>query len=113
VPVIVNYNLSKSRKTLFYLSAGLSIDKGIIAKYKATPEDNFPGMLPIYSQNAIPGLQFSINTGIGITYKFIPHFELFGQPSIGYYFKNGRTTSIYSQHPKILNLRTGIRYTIK
>ena len=113
IPFIVNYNLSKNRKTSFYLSAGLSIEKGIIAKYKATPEDNFSGMSTIYSQKAIPGLQFSLNTGIGITYKFIPHFELFGQPSIGYYFKNGKTTTIYSAHPKILNLYTGIRYTIK
>lgn len=113
IPVIVNYNLSKNRKTSFYLSAGLSIEKGIIAKYKASPEDNFPGMTPIYSQNAIPGLQFSLNSGIGITYKFIPHFELFGQPSIGYYFKNGKTTTIYSAHPELFNLRTGIRYTIK
>ena len=114
VPVIINYNFSQKRKTSYYISAGFSIDKGIIAKYKATPQDNLPGMQPIYSHNAIKGLQYSINSGIGISYKFIQHFELFGQPSVSYYFNSeGKNTTIYSVHPIIFNLRTGIRYAIK
>jgi len=114
VPFIINYTFSQTRKTSFYISGGISVEKGLIAKYKATPVDNFPGMTPIYSHNAIPGLQYSMFGGIGISYKFIRHFELFGQPSMTYYLKSdGKNNTIYSVHPLIFNLRTGIRYTIK
>lgn len=114
VPFIINYNFAQKRKTSYYISAGFSIEKGLIAKYKATPNDNFPGMEPIYSHNAIMGLQYSMHSGIGISYKFIKHFELFGQPSLTYYFiSGGKNTTVYSVHPLIFNLRTGIRYTIK
>jgi hypothetical protein len=114
IPIIINYNLFQKRKTTFYISAGLSIDKGIIAKYKATPEDNFPGMQPIYSHNSIKGLQYSVNSGIGISYIFIPHFELFAQPSVIYYFNpREKNATIYSAHPWMFNLRSGIRYTLK
>ena len=114
VPFIINYNFSQKKKTAYYVSAGFSIEKGLIAKYVANPEDNYPGMAPIYSHNAIKGLQYSLSTGIGISYKFIPHFQLFGQPSVSYYFESqGRNTTVYSIHPLLFNLRTGIRYTIK
>jgi len=114
VPFIVNYTFAQKRKTSFYISGGFSVEKGLIAKYKATPVDNFPGMEPIYSHNAIQGLQYSMFGGIGISYKFIRHFELFGQPSLTYYLKSdGKNNTIYSEHPVIFNLRTGIRYTIR
>jgi len=114
VPFIVNYTFAQKRKTSYYISGGFSIEKGLIAKYKATPVDNFPGMEPIYSHNSIQGLQYSMHSGIGISYKFIKHLELFGQPSLTYYFiSDGKNTTIYSVHPLIFNLRTGIRYTIK
>jgi hypothetical protein len=114
VPFILNYSFVQKRKSSYYISGGFSLEKGLIAKYKATPEDNFPGMEPIYSHNAIQGLQYSMFGGIGISYKFIRHFELFGQPSFTYYLKSdGKNNTVYSVHPLIFNLRTGIRYTIK
>ena len=114
VPFILNYNFAQKRKTSFYISGGFSLEKGLIAKYKATPMDNFPGMEPIYSHNAIQGLQYSMFGGIGISYKFINHFELFGQPSMTYYLKSdGKNNTVYTVHPLIFNLRTGIRYTIR
>ena len=114
VPFILNYSFAQKRKTSYYISGGFSLEKGLIAKYKATPVDNFPGMEPIYSHNAIRGLQYSMFGGIGISYKFIRHFELFGQPSMTYYLKSdGKNNTVYSVHPLIFNLRTGIRYTIR
>ena len=114
IPFIINYKFAQKRKTSYYLSTGISIEKGLTATYKATPDDNFPGMAPIYSHDALSGMQYSMQGGIGISYAFIRHFELFGQPSVTYYFNStGINTIVYSEHPLIFNLRTGIRYTIK
>lgn len=114
VPLIVNYMLFQKRKTKFYVSTGFSIEKGINAKYEAISADNIPGILPIYSHNSIEGLQYSVNSGIGIGYKFIKHFELFAQPSVTYYFNlRGKNTTIYTEHPWLFNMRSGIRYSIK
>ena len=114
IPIIINYSFAQKRKTSYYLSGGLSIEKGLIAKYVANPEDNFNGMKPIISHNPIKGLQYSLTSGLGFSYKFINHFELFGQPSVSYYFNSyGDKTNVYSVHPLMFNLRTGIRYTIK
>ena len=97
-----------------YISTGFSIEKGLDAKYKAVSEDNIPGLLPINSHNSIPGLQSSVYSGIGISYKFISHFELFSQPSVTYYIHSqNNNTNIYSVHPWLFNLRSGIRYTFR
>ena len=114
VPFMVNYVFYHKRKTTSYISTGFSIEKGIIANYKAVSADNIPGLQPIYSHNPIEGLQYSFNSGIGISYKFISHFELFAQPSITYYFDpHGKNTTIYSEHPWLFNMRSGIRYSVK
>lgn len=114
VPFMVNYVFYNKRKTSSYISTGFSVEKGIIANYKAVSADNIPGLQPIYSHNPIEGLQYSFNSGIGISYKFITHFELFAQPSITYYFDpQGKNTTIYSEHPWLFNMRSGIRYSIK
>jgi hypothetical protein len=114
IPFNLNYTFYNRRKTTIYISTGFSIEKGIDAKYKAVSVDNIPGLLPIYSHNSIKGLQSSVNSGIGISYKFIPHFELFTQPSITYYIDSqNNSTTIYSVHPWLFNLRSGIRYTLK
>ncbi|MDP4290627.1 MAG: porin family protein [Bacteroidota bacterium] len=114
IPVVVNCSFSQKRKTTIYASAGISVDKGLVAKYIANPEDNLPGMQSIYSHNAIRGLQYSMNTGLGVGYTFIRHFELFCQPSLCYYFNSQpANTTLYTTHPLLFNLRTGIRYTVK
>lgn len=114
VPIIINYTFAQKRKTSYYWSAGLSIEKGLVAKFTANPEVTIPGINPIYTHNAIKGLQYSLNSGLGFSYKFINHFELFGQPSVSYYFSSvGSKTTVYSVHPLLFNLRTGIRYTLK
>ena len=114
VPFNIDYAFYNRRKTMMYISTGFSIEKGIDAKYTAVSQDNIPGLLPICSHNSIQGLQFSVNSGIGISYKFISHFELFTQPSVTYYIHSqNNSTNIYSVHPWLFNLRSGIRYTLK
>lgn len=114
IPVMLNYTLVGNKRFKTFISSGFTIEKGIQAYYKAVSRDNIPGAVQFSSHNSIKGLQESFSGGLGLSYLFIPHFELYVQPSLTYYFKPAEgNTTIYSVDPWLLNLRSGIRYTFK
>ena len=58
--------------------------------------------------------QFSINEAVGAEYKLTDIFSLYAEPGLGYYFKDGSTTStIYQDRPLNFNLSIGIRFNLK
>lgn len=114
IPIFINYTLTDNKRLKTFISSGFTFEKGIRANYKAVSIDNIPGVLQLSSHNSIKGLQESFTGGIGLSYTFIPHFELYFQPSVSYYFKtNNSNATIYSTNPWLINLRSGIRYNFK
>lgn len=114
IPIFVNYTLTGNKRFKTFISSGLTFEKGIQAYYKAVSKDNIPGTVKFNSHSSIKGSQESFSGGIGLSYSFIPHFELYFQPSLTYYFKtNDSNVTIYSTNPWLINLRSGIRYNFK
>lgn len=114
VPLFMNYTFTGSKRLKAYISSGFTFEKGIRANYKVVSRDNIPGAIELHSHNSIKGLQESFTGGIGLGYSFIPHFELYIQPSLTYYFNsNSSNVTIYSTNPWLINLRSGIRYNFK
>ena len=92
LPLNISYNLWKSNHFGLYVTAGGMIEKSL---------DTTPW-------------QFSINEAVGAEYKLTDIFSLYAEPGLGYYFKDGSTTStIYQDRPLNFNLSIGIRFNLK
>jgi hypothetical protein len=92
LPLSLSYNLWKSRRFGLYATMGGTIEK----RLDASP------------------WQFSLNGAAGAEYKLTNIFSLYAEPGIGYYFKDGSTTStIYQDHPFNINLSFGLRFDLK
>ena len=92
LPMNISYNLWKSRHFGLYVTAGGTIEKSL---------DTSPW-------------QFSLNGAAGAEYKLTNIFSMYAEPGLGYYFKDGSTTStIYQDHPLNFNLNIGLRFYLK
>ena len=92
LPLDISYDLWKNRHFGFYVTAGGIIEK----RLDASP------------------WQFSLNGAVGTEYKLTDIFSLYVEPGLGYYFKDGSSTStIYQDHPLNFNLSFGLRFNLK
>jgi hypothetical protein len=92
LPMNISYNLWKSNHFGLYVTTGFTIEKSL---------DTSPW-------------QFSLNGAVGAEYKLTDIFSLYTEPGLGYYFKDGSTTStIYQDRPLNFNLSIGIRFNLK
>ena len=91
LPLNISYELWKSRHFGFYVTAGTAIEK----RLDASP------------------WQFSLSGAAGVEYKLTNGFSLYAEPGLGYYFKDGSSTSsIYQDHPLNFNLSLGLRFNL-
>ena len=92
LPLNISYDLWKSNHFGLYVTTGGTIEKSL---------DTSPW-------------QFSLNGSVGAEYKLTNFFSLYAEPGLGYYFKDGSTTStIYQDHPFNINLSFGLRFNLK
>lgn len=92
LPLNIGYDLWRTRHFGLYVSAGGMIEKSL---------DTSPW-------------QFSLNGAAGAEYKLTDYFSLYAEPGLGYYFKDGSSTStIYQDRPLNFNLSFGLRFNLK
>jgi hypothetical protein len=98
-----------SRPLRFYLSAGGMAEKGIRAKYV---QDEYWGnaIRTTSITTSIDGLQWSLNTSLGVKYSIDSHFRLYGAPYLSWYFDNGQPFSIRTKNPVFTGLHIGLNY---
>ena len=92
LPLNISYELWKGRKFGLYITGGGMVEKML----DASP------------------WQFSLNGAGGAEYKLTNLFNLYAEPGLGYYFKDGSSTpTIYKDRPLNFNLSFGIRFNLK
>jgi len=58
-------------------------------------------------------LQWSLNAGIGVSYRLLGSMSLYVQPGMSYYFDNGsELVNIYKRRPLNFSLSAGVRFDI-
>ena len=103
IPVNLTVNLLDKKSWNIYLSGGGMVEKGLQSVYVKkgiNSKDN----------NSIPGLQWSLNGGIGLSYNFYKSMNLYIEPGFAYYFDCNQPISRRTEYPFTFNFRTGIRY---
>lgn len=106
VPVNLYISLMDSKNFYLYANAGGSIEKGVRASYKLTSYD---GDVKRFKDD-VEGVQYSINGGFGLEYKFANKFGLYLEPGVVYYFDSDVEASIRTAQPLQIEAEIGLRF---
>jgi len=95
-----------------YVSGGAMAEKGIRSFYVL---NQYTGNREYTSTvtSAIDGFQWSVNGGIGATYKLNQHLGIFFEPKISYYFDDKQPVSARTEYPAVIGLTAGVRLQFK
>jgi hypothetical protein len=110
IPVNIYFNVLNTRDFSFYGNAGASIEKGAKVRYDMTTYDGTTR----HANSHVKGVQFSINTGVGLEYKFNnERMGIYLEPNLVYYFDSKIPASIRTDQPLQFEAEVGVRFHIK
>lgn len=105
VPVNLYGMLLQKKGFSLYANVGGSIEKGLrvvysIKSYDQTDEYSSP----------IEGVQYSVNFGVGVEYRFIPLLGIYLEPNAIYFFNSEVPNSLRTDQPFQLKAEIGFRF---
>lgn len=105
IPVNVYGIIAQRNKFAFYVNGGAMLEKGIRAKYK------FNSYKDSHSNSTkIDGLQFSVNAGLGVEYRFSDYVGLYFEPNIIYFTNSDIQYSVRTDQPLQIKAELGCRF---
>lgn len=106
VPLGLYYNIVEKSGFNFYCFAGGTVEKALVNKFVI--ENNGK----IFFNQAVPGVQFSAQAGLGVLFGLTDRIGLYIDPSLNYYFNCGQPKSVRTQRPFMLSFELGFRFNI-
>ena len=105
IPLNVYGLIADKNNFSFYVNAGITLEKGVKAVYK----------LGSYKESQsyrtdIDGVQFSMNAGLGVEYKFGNAVGLYFEPNLVYYTNSDIMYSIRTDQPFQIKADVGFRF---
>lgn len=108
VPLNLVWTLLKERKWEIYVSGGMMLEKGIRSEFKQFQNwDNV--LIKTEANKDIDGVQWSLNTSLGVGYLLGRNVSLFFDPKLSYFFESDQPYSIRKEMPLLISLNAGIR----
>ena len=105
IPVNVYGTVVERNNFSFYVNAGAAVEKGIRAVYSL---DSYTGKERI--KEHIDGIQFSVNAGLGVEYKFSNPAGIYFEPNMVYFFNSNVPRSIRTDQPLQVKGELGVRF---
>jgi hypothetical protein len=112
IPVNFIVRLWKIHNVEVYTSAGIMVEKGLQSVYVQHQNSGYQEITTIVKSD-ISGWQWSINTGIGVTYKIQRNIGIYFEPKFSYFPDNNQPISVRTEHPVVVGLMAGVRYQFK
>jgi len=108
IPVNLITELWENSKWEIYLSTGFMAEKGIQSLYI---QSQYFGaeVVTTTAKTNINGIQWSINGGVGVTYKIKRQLGIYFEPKFSRYFDNNQPVSARTDHPFVFGLSAGLR----
>lgn len=108
IPVNLITELWENSKWEVYLSTGFMAEKGIQSLYV---QSQYFGteVVTTTAKTNINGIQWSINGGVGVTYKIKRQLGVYFEPKFSRYFDNNQPVSARTDHPFVFGLSAGLR----
>lgn len=108
IPVNLITELWENSKWDVYLSTGFMAEKGIQSLYVQSQYFGTEAVTTTAKTN-INGIQWSINGGVGVTYKIKRQLGVYFEPKFSRYFDNNQPVSARTDHPFVFGLSAGLR----
>lgn len=91
-----------------YLNAGPMIEKGLQSVYSQDIDYTW-SITHTDVHSRIEGLQWSLNTGLGVNYKIQKALSVFFEPKLTYYLDNNQPMSARTEQPLVFGVNGGVR----
>ena len=106
IPVSAYCNIINNDFISFYAHLGGAVEKCVLNKYAIHTSPI------IYHTQAVEGVQFSANAGIGVEFMLGKHVGIYIDPSLRYYFKGNQPKSIRTAQPLMFGFEAGFRFNL-
>ncbi|MDR1682870.1 MAG: outer membrane beta-barrel protein [Candidatus Symbiothrix sp.] len=107
--LIVNLYGNRYSRWNIYFSLGGTIEKGLFSQYAQRTYSEF-NVTNAHSNEKIKGFQTSLQSALGLDFKFMKNYSVFLEPEIKYYIANNQPFNIRTEHPLTFGLNVGLRY---
>lgn len=104
IPVNVYGTILQRKGFSVYANLGGTIEKGVRASYSLKSYDQTSEY-----GTSIDGVQFSVNFGFGVEYRFVRQFGFYIEPNAVYFFNSKIPNSIRTDQPFQLKAEVGFR----
>lgn len=111
IPLKLIVKLWNNKQWEVYVSGGGTIEKGLRSVYQQNQTSSFQTMVTT-AETSITGIQLSLNSTAGVSYKINRNLGIFFEPNFSYYFNNDQPVSIRSKQPDVFSLELGVRYDL-
>ena len=110
IPLSGTMNVANFGDFSLYLSAGGMVQKNIAGSRSSLSNSNSNSGSDSFT---IKQLQWSVNAGAGLSYRFYKNLSLYIEPGWIYYFKNSDSKpNYYTQYPSTFNFQVGFRFSL-
>lgn len=104
IPVNVYGTILQRKGFSVYANLGGAVEKGVRASYSLKSYDQTSEY-----GTSIDGVQFSVNFGFGVEYRFVRQFGFYIEPNAVYFFNSKIPNSIRTDQPFQLKAEVGFR----
>lgn len=113
IPVALSYAILQRPSFSMYILGGGKIDKGVSLVEKTFTYDSNDNLLnQTYYQYSISGFQFSLDAGIGASYRLYRFINWYLEVGGAWYIPGNQPESSRTEHPINVSIKTGIRFSL-
>ena len=106
------YILDRNPNWRIYLSGGFTVEKGLRAIYRQERQWGSQVQNTTAKKNSIDGLQWSLNSALGVNYKIEKGWGIYFEPRVGYSFDCDQPASIRTEWPVYFGINLGLNYEL-
>lgn len=105
IPVNIYANLLSKNGFNLYANAGVTMDKLLRTSYNIKYYDGSTSF-----NNTLKGLEWAVNFGLGLEYRFVNFAGIYLEPNAVYFFNSKTPNSIRNNQPFQLKAEIGMRF---
>lgn len=111
IPANLVASLFNNKKWDLYVSAGPMLEKGLRSDFRQFQDIDHTRVKTVASTE-VNGLQWSLNSAVGVGYAVMDQVSLFFDPQLSYYFESEQPYSIRKELPLVISLHAGLRVSL-
>ena len=111
LPLRMSYRWMGYKRLSAYSSVGMTMHFPVYSKVSGAYYNDWQRVFSD-SMHVSASVQWQVEAGIGVQYKFAPHISLFAEPTLNWFVPLGSEMhTVWTEHPFVFTLPIGVRIT--